>query len=132
MKSIKRKSVINEINVTPLVDVILVLLIVFIITAPMIIPRVDVDLPVVSSSLSTKSEEKEIIITITRGGEIYMQDTLVKLVSLNDEIKKAHSNDKDIRIFIRGDKDAPYDLIVRSLVKLKESGFKKISLVTEN
>lgn len=132
MKNVKKRSIISEINVTPLVDVILVLLIVFIITAPMILPSVDVDLPVVSTNSSSSNEEKEVVITITKAGEIFIQDTPTKLLSMVEELNKSFGKEKNVRIFIRGDKEAPYEAIVKSLATLKQSGFKKISLVTEN
>lgn len=126
-----KKRLMGEINVTPLVDVILVLLIIFIITAPMITtPGVDIDLPVASSKGAENASEKQIIVTITKDSEIFLQDKPVKLEDLDVEIKKTVPNENS-RIFIRGDKQASYELIVKTLVLLKGLKHSKISLVTE-
>ncbi|AHX11802.1 biopolymer transport ExbD/TolR family protein [Neorickettsia helminthoeca str. Oregon] len=128
---IRRSKVISEINVTPMVDVMLVLLVVFMITAPMLVPGIEINVPIVQSGSVNNLENIEVVLNITKNGSIYINDTQVNLRDLKGKILQK-SDDSGIRLFIRGDRSAPYERIVKVLAYLKESGFKHIALVTEN
>ena len=120
----------NEINVTPFVDVMLVLLIIFMITAPLLTTGIKVNLP--KSAAKSISEKKEpITITVDKKKQIYLQkkkfnekDLIIKLM----ELKK---QDKDLKIYIRGDKNINYGSIIELMGKINRAGFKKVALVTE-
>ena len=129
MRQNKENSILSQINVTPFVDVMLVLLVVFMIVAPMVMPGVDIDLPVVNSNKSKAQSNVDVTISVTKQGHIYLQDLQVKLLDIKGKIQEKHGQSQ-VRIFIRGDKDAPYETIVGVLAYLKDSGFAKISLVT--
>lgn len=129
MRRNKENSILSQINVTPFVDVMLVLLVVFMVVAPMVMPGVDIDLPVVNSNKSKAQSNVDVTISVTRQGHIYLQDLQVKLLDIKGKIQEKHGQSQ-IRIFIRGDKDAPYETIVGVLAYLKDSGFAKISLIT--
>ena len=125
-----KKQLMNEINVTPFVDVMLVLLIIFMITAPLLTTGIKVNLP--KSAAKSISEKKEpITITVDKKKQIYLQkkkfnekDLIIKLM----ELKK---QDKDLKIYIRGDKNINYGSIIELMGKINRAGFKKVALVTE-
>ena len=125
-----KKQLMNEINVTPFVDVMLVLLIIFMITAPLLTTGIKVNLPKsVAESISEKKEP--ITITVDKKKHIYLQkekfnekDLIIKLM----ELKK---QDKDLKIYIRGDKNINYGSIIELMGKINRAGFKKVALVTE-
>ena len=127
----KNHKIMSEINVTPFVDVMLVLLVVFIISAPMLMPTVEVDLPVVKTDIQTAAKSTEVIVSVSKEGQIYVQDLPIKLQDLKEKIlSKTGLN--QAKIFIRGDKKAHYEVIVSVLSNLRNSGFRDISLITEN
>ncbi|MBD75030.1 MAG: protein TolR [Rickettsiales bacterium] len=120
----------NEINVTPFVDVMLVLLIIFMVTAPLLTTGIKVNLP--QSNANSISEKKEpVTISINSKGEIFLQkkkmnkETLIKKLSL---LKK---QDESLKIYIRGDKTLDYGKVMALMGDINKAGFKKIALVTE-
>tara|TARA_B100001027_G_scaffold114541_1_gene79050 strand:+ start:244 stop:615 length:372 start_codon:yes stop_codon:yes gene_type:complete len=120
----------NEINVTPFVDVMLVLLIIFMVTAPLLTTGIKVNLP--QSNANSISEKKEpVTISINSKGEIFLQkkkmnkETLIKKLSL---LKK---QDESLKIYIRGDKTLDYGKVMSLMGDINKAGFKKIALVTE-
>ena len=129
-KSSKKHILMNEINVTPFVDVMLVLLIIFMITAPLLTTGIKVNLP--QSNANSISEKKEpVTISINSKGEIFLQkkkmnkETLIKKLSL---LKK---QDESLKIYIRGDKTLDYGKVMALMGDINKAGFKKIALVTE-
>ena len=126
----KKNRVISQINVTPFVDVMLVLLIVFMITAPLLTVGVSVDLPKTKASqLNTKGDP--IIISIKKNGELYIQEREIDTLQLLPRLKAISSGNKNLRIYVRGDKDVPYGLVLDTIAKIKSSGFKKVALVAK-
>ena len=126
----KKNKVISQINVTPFVDVMLVLLIVFMITAPLLTVGVSVDLPKTKASqLNTKGDP--IIISIKKNGELYIQEREIDTLQLLPRLKVISSGNKNLRIYVRGDKDVPYGLVLDTIAKIKSSGFKKVALVAK-
>ena len=126
----KRYSQMSEINVTPFVDVMLVLLIVFMITAPLLTVGVSVDLPKTKAS-QLNSKGDPIIISIKKNGELYIQEREIDNLQLLPRLKAISSGNKNLRIYVRGDKDVPYGLVLDTIAKIKSSGFKKVALVAK-
>jgi len=126
----KKNRVISQINVTPFVDVMLVLLIVFMITAPLLTVGVSVDLPKTKAS-QLNSKGDPIIISIKKNGELYIQEREIDTLQLLPRLKAISSGNKNLRIYVRGDKDVPYGLVLGTIAKIKSSGFKKVALVAK-
>ena len=126
----KKNRVISQINVTPFVDVMLVLLIVFMITAPLLTVGVSVDLPKTKAS-QLNSKGDPIIISIKKNGELYIQEREIDTLKLLPRLKAISSGNKNLRIYVRGDKDVPYGLVLDIIAKIKSSGFKKVALVAK-
>ena len=126
----KKNRVISQINVTPFVDVMLVLLIVFMITAPLLTVGVSVDLPKTKAS-QLNSKGDPIIISIKQNGELYIQEREIDTLQLLPRLKAISSGNKNLRIYVRGDKDVPYGLVLDTIAKIKSSGFKKVALVAK-
>jgi biopolymer transport protein TolR len=116
-----------EINVTPLVDVVLVLLLIFMITAPMLTMTMDVDLPEVSTA--SPASPTAIVITVGREGSIALGDRVLALGDVVDEARRRHDADEGA-IYLRADRDVPYHLFVSVLDALRGAGLEEISLVT--
>ena len=124
------KEPISEINVTPFVDVMLVLLIIFMVTAPLLTVGVQVDLP--ETSADTLPEETEpLTLTINAKGEIFIQETKVEFEKIIPKILAVSNNRTDTRIFVRGDKTINYGRVLEIMGMLSGSGFTKVALISE-
>ena len=126
----KKNRVISQINVTPFVDVMLVLLIVFMITAPLLTVGVSVDLPKTKAS-QLNSKGDPIIISIKKNGALFIQEREIDTLQLLPRLKAISSGNKNLRVYVRGDKDVPYGLVLSTIAKIKSSGFKKVALVAK-
>ena len=125
-----KKEPISEINVTPFVDVMLVLLIIFMVTAPLLTVGVQVDLP--ETSADTLPEETEpLTLTINAKGEIFIQETKVEYEKIIAKIMAVSNNRTDTRIFVRGDKTINYGWVLEIMGMLSGSGFTKVALISE-
>ena len=120
----------SQINVTPFVDVMLVLLIVFMITAPLLTVGVSVDLPKTKAS-QLNSKGDPIVISIKQNGDLYIQERLIDSLNLLPRLKAISSGNKNLRIYVRGDKNVPYGIVLDTIAKIKRSGFKKVALVAK-
>jgi biopolymer transport protein TolR len=121
---------ISEINVTPFVDVMLVLLIIFMVTAPLLTVGVQVDLP--ETSADTLPEESEpLTLTINSKGEVFIQETKIEFDNLIKKILAVSNNRTDTRIYVRGDKTINYGRVLEVMGKLSGSGFTKVALISE-
>ena len=120
----------SEINVTPFVDVMLVLLVVFMITAPLLTVGVPIDLPKTAASTLQGSEEP-LTISINDKGKIYLQKTLVKQEELVARMLAISENLTSRRIFVRGDRLVDYGTVMEVMGSLNAAGFNKVALVTE-
>ena len=124
------KEPMSEINVTPFVDVMLVLLIIFMVTAPLLTVGVQVDLP--ESSADTLPEESEpLTLTINAKGEIFIQENKVEYEKLISKILAVSNNRTDTRIFVRGDKTINYGRVLEVMGDLSGNGFTKVALISE-
>ena len=124
------KEPISEINVTPFVDVMLVLLIIFMVTAPLLTVGVQVDLP--ESSADTLPEETEpLTLTINAKGEVFIQETKIEFKNIIQKILAVSNNRTDTRIYVRGDKTINYVRVLEVMGMLSGSGFTKVALISE-
>ena len=126
----RRALPIADINMTPFIDVMLVLLIIFMVTAPLLTVGVPIDLPKTAAK-PMQDETQPITVSINQNGEIYLQDTKVTLDDLVQRLQAISKNGVDDRIFIRGDKDANYGMMMQVMGLVSGAGFKKIGLVTQ-
>ena len=125
-----RRGLVSEINVTPLVDVMLVLLIIFMITAPMMTQGLNIDLPETTSK-SLRQEEKPIVVTIDKEGEISINNIPQVRALMVQELKKSYAANKDQPIFLRADKNVPYGHVITVMADIKAVGFDKIGMITK-
>lgn len=125
-----RKKLVSDINVTPMVDVMLVLLIIFMVTAPMMTQGLNVDLPEVTSK-SLRQEEKPIVVTIDKDGEISIKNIPMVRALLVQELIKSYSANKDQPIFLKADKNVAYGHVVTVMADIKMVGFDKIGMITK-
>jgi biopolymer transport protein TolR len=120
----------SDINVTPFVDVMLVLLVIFMVTAPMMMQGVDVALPETTSEpLAAKKEN--LIITINKKSEIYINNYQVTIDFLQEKLKKILEGRSDREVYLRADRDLPYGFVVRVMSEIKSGGVEKLGMVTE-
>ena len=126
----KKNKSMSQINVTPFVDVMLVLLIVFMITAPLLTVGVTIDLPKTKASqLSAKGDP--IVISIKQNGDLFIQERVIDTLQLLPRLNAISSGNKNLRIYVRGDKNVPYGIVLDTIAKIKSSGFKKVALVAK-
>jgi biopolymer transport protein TolR len=125
-----RGSLVSQINVTPLVDVMLVLLIIFMVTAPIIQQGVQVSLPKVKAA-ALPGKEEQFIVSITRGRQIYLNDTQMTADTLTDKLTAIARERPDREVFIRADEQVPYGDVVRMMAAIKAAGIDNVGMVTE-
>jgi biopolymer transport protein TolR len=126
----KYKGALSEINVTPLVDVMLVLLIIFMVTAPLMQQGIDVNLPKAKGK-ELAAEEERIMVTITKGNKIYINKNLIELSELGRKLQKIYERRTDKEVFLKADKDIPYGFVVRTMAEIRSAGIEKLGMVTE-
>ncbi len=124
------RTTLSEINVTPLVDVMLVLLIIFMITAPMMQQGLEVQLPVAGGT-TQPSLEKEIVLTVKKDGTIYLNQTVYALEVLQPKLQALYKNRRDQRLFLRADTNVPYGVVVRVMDEVKKAGVLQLGMITQ-
>ncbi|MEC8265597.1 MAG: protein TolR [Pseudomonadota bacterium] len=120
----------SEINVTPFVDVMLVLLIIFMVTAPLLTAGIKVNLPE-STSILKNEKNDPVTVTINSKGEIFLQKKKFSADNLIKKLKALRSQNKDLKIYIKGDKKLSYGKVMDLMSFINKSGFKKVALVTK-
>jgi biopolymer transport protein TolR len=125
-----RGGPISEINVTPLVDVMLVLLIIFMVAAPMMTSGVPIDLPQTQAG-ALNAQTQPITISIKADGQVFLQETQINVTEIADKLKAIATTGYNERIFVRGDGKAPYGVIADVMSRIQEAGYKNIGLVTQ-
>ena len=127
-----RKPVMAEINVTPMVDVMLVLLIIFMVSAPLLTVGVQIDLP--QTQAKSLSQDKEpLTVTVNTKGEVYLMNSEIKVEELVAKLKAITDarGGAEERIYVRGDKNVNYGTVMRVMGRLSAAGFRRVALVTE-
>lgn len=119
-----------DINVTPLVDVMLVLLIIFMVTAPMMTQGVDIDLPKTTSK-ALRQQEYPLVVEIDRDGAIHLGKTKVDMRLMRQELEKMPEEKKKDSVYLRADETVPYGLVVQVMAQIKQAGFAKLGMVTQ-
>ncbi len=120
----------SEINITPMVDVMLVLLIIFMVAAPMMTSGVTVDLPKANST-PVAGQDEPLSVSVTATGKIYIQKTPVPLKELQAKLSAITGQKKDTRIFVRGDKNVDYGKMMEVVGEINGAGFGKVALITD-
>ena len=127
----KKHRPVSNINVTPMVDVMLVLLIVFMVTAPLLTVGIPVDLPKVKASALTDQKDP-LEITVKLGGEIYLGESEVEVENLIPRLNAITELNKEARIYVRGDRVVAYGRIMEIMSLVNSAGYTKVALVTQN
>jgi biopolymer transport protein TolR len=135
MKYTKRRAHSNdrlmaEINVTPLVDVMLVLLIIFMVTAPMLQMGIDVNLPRVRAKAVDVAEEK-LVLTINGAKEIFLNKTQTPLAGLKTKLEQIFASRIEREIYLRADRNVPYGFVVEVMAEVRKAGVDKLGMITE-
>ena len=120
----------SEINVTPMVDVMLVLLIIFMVSAPLLTVGVPIELPQ-SQGKQLESNHEPLTISVSTNGDVFIAESKVSIDEVAEKLKAIAKNGVDEQIFVRGDKGTNYGQIMRVMGRISAGGFKKVSLVTE-
>jgi biopolymer transport protein TolR len=120
----------SEINVTPMVDVMLVLLIIFMVAAPLLTVGVPIELPQ-SQGKQLESNHEPLTISVSSNGDVFIGETKVALDEVAEKLKAIAKNGVDEQIFVRGDKGITYGQVMLVMGRISAGGFKKVSLVTE-
>ncbi len=129
----RRRAVMSEINVTPFVDVMLVLLIVFMVSAPLLTVGVPIDLPQ-SQAKALEQDNQPLTVSVNVDGQVFLQDQQIQLDDLVPRLKaiiQARGGKPDDLIYVRGDKKADYGTMMRVMGRISAAGFQRIALVTE-
>ena len=122
----------SEINVTPFVDVMLVLLIIFMVAAPMLTVGVPIELPRTSAGALPSEQEEPLSVTLTADGQVMVQDTQVAAEDLIPRLRAISEERRDDKVFLRADGAIPYERVVQVMGALNAGGFRNIGLVTES
>ncbi|MBN2032128.1 MAG: protein TolR [Deltaproteobacteria bacterium] len=130
MMTNSKKTFMSDINVVPLVDVMLVLLIIFMVTAPMMMTGVEVNLPQTKAQ-SIKTQEDPLILTVNKKGEIFLEEHAMKLEELGTKIETIFKYRRVKELILRADKDIPYGFVINVMAEVKRAGVTKLGMVTE-
>ena len=126
----RRHRPMGEINVTPFVDVMLVLLIVFMVTAPLLTVGVEVDLPKTKAG-AINADAAPLVVSIKSDGSLYLQETVVESEALIPRLKAISNANPDVRIFVRGDRAVSYGEVLSVMGRIQSAGFEKVALVAK-
>ena len=126
----KRQQPMSDINVTPFVDVMLVLLVIFMVTAPLLTVGVQVDLPKAQASLIQEPDEP-LSVTVDFEGRVYLQNSEIELRKLTARLIAVTGANPDIRIFVRGDNTIDYGRVMQMMGTINATGFKRVALIME-
>jgi biopolymer transport protein TolR len=125
-----RGQLASQINVTPLVDVMLVLLVIFMVTAPMIQQGVEVSVPRVKAS-ALPGKEQQFVVSITRNQEVYLNDSKLGLDQLTEKLQAIATVRPDREVFVRADEQVPYGAVIKTMAAIKAAGIENVGMVTE-
>jgi len=126
----KHSELMSEINVTPFVDVMLVLLIIFMVTAPMMIQGLNVDLPEATAK-PLDSEKEQLVITINKDQQVFINDFEVTVEFLREKLVKVIQGRSDRDVYLKADKNIPYGIVVQVMAEIKGAGIEQLGMITE-
>ena len=124
------RELMSDINVTPFVDVMLVLLIIFMVTAPMMIEGLNVDLPEATAK-PLDSEKEHLVITIDKNQLVYINDFKVAVDFLGEKLNKILQGRSDREVYLKADKNIPYGIVVQVMAEIKMAGIEQLGMITE-
>jgi biopolymer transport protein TolR len=122
-------TTIAQINVTPLVDVMLVLLVIFMVTAPIIQQGVQVNLPQAKAGAIPGTEEL-LVVTIAKSGKVYLNDNPMTLAELGNKLRAIRKLQADKQVYLRADQDVRYGLVMKAVAEIKQAGIERVGMVT--
>ena len=122
-------KVMSEINVTPFVDVMLVLLVIFMVTAPLLTVGVQIDLPKTKAGV-IQGQDEPLAVSIDHEGRLFLQETEIELENLIPRLIAISENKPDVRIFVRGDQTVPYGRVMTVMGTINQAGFSRVALIT--
>ena len=122
-------KVMSEINVTPFVDVMLVLLVIFMVTAPLLTVGVQIDLPKTNAGV-IQGQDEPLAVSIDHEGRLFLQETEIELENLIPRLIAISGNKPDVRIFVRGDQSVPYGRVMIVMGTINQAGFSRVALIT--
>lgn len=122
-------TTISQINVTPLVDVMLVLLVIFMVTAPIIQQGVQVNLPQAKSSAIPGTEE-HLVVTVAKNGTVYLNDNAMGLAELGAKLRAIKKLDANKQVYLRADQDVRYGAVMKTIAEIKQAGIERLGMVT--
>ena len=123
-------KIMSEINVTPFVDVMLVLLVVFMVTAPLLTVGVQIDLPKTKAGI-VQGQDEPLAVSIDDQGQLFLQETEITLENLVPRLIAISGNKPNIRIFVRGDQNISYGRVMEVMGTINQAGFSRVALITE-
>jgi biopolymer transport protein TolR len=126
----RRQQMMSEINVTPFVDVMLVLLIVFMVAAPLLTVGVPIDLPE-SQAKSIDQDKEPLTVSVNDKGQVFLQNTEIAVEEIVPKLKAIAKNGTEERIYVRGDRKVDYGTVMRVMGRLSAAGYRRVALVTE-
>ena len=124
------RELMSDINVTPFVDVMLVLLIIFMVTAPMMVQGLNVDLPEATAK-PLDSEKEHLVITIDKNHLVYINDFKVSVEFLGEKLDKMLQGRSDREVYLKADKKIPYGIVVQVMAEIKNAGIEQLGMITE-
>jgi biopolymer transport protein TolR len=125
----RESTTISQINVTPLVDVMLVLLVIFMVTAPIIQQGVQVNLPQARSGAIPGTEE-HLVVTVAKNGKIYLNDNAMTLAELGAKLRAVKKLDANKQVYLRADQDVRYGAVMKTIAEIKQAGIERLGMVT--
>ena len=126
----RERRAMSEINVTPLVDVILVLLIIFMVTAPMMQQGVEISLPK-SKAVKMEARDENFVVTVSRDGGVYINKNRYRIEDFEKKVEAIFKNDMKREVYVKADKDVAYGYVIRVIGGLKNAGVEQVGMVTE-
>ena len=127
--SSRDSTTIAQINVTPLVDVMLVLLVIFMVTAPIIQQGVQINLPQAKAA-AIPGTEQLLVVSIAKNGKIYLNDNVMTLDELGSRMRAIRANEAEKQVYVRADQDVRYGLVMKAIAELKQAGIERVGMVT--
>ncbi|MEW6248363.1 MAG: biopolymer transporter ExbD [Nitrospirota bacterium] len=125
----RHRRFLAEINVIPLVDVVLVLLVIFMVTAPMLYRGIDIKLP--ASATNTIKPEMRVVLTIEKDQRLYLDKDAVSVAQLERRLKSLKEQNSEVSVYLRADREVPYGIVVQVMDGVKRAGIEKLGMVTD-